>query len=262
MNGLILRLAGPWMSFGEHAAFTHRDTLPFPTRSALIGLFAAAEGRPRQDALTPDPDTGHHPYNRMVFTVRIDRPGQRHTDFHTVGGGRAHKEGLRTSSGTYRAQNKSTLITRRVYLTDATFTVAVQDPDTHRLEQLAARLEQPAYGLYLGRRSCIPDEPLLLHALHPDPISDLLTRVPLTLNTPPRHGQPTIPVSFLWEQPPTHTPAPQSHLETADVPLDFTPTQRTHHTRRLWRTTEHLPAHLYAPHPLKALTDYLDQATP
>ncbi|MGW9068000.1 type I-E CRISPR-associated protein Cas5/CasD [Streptomyces yangpuensis] len=262
MNGLILRLAGPWMSFGEHAAFTYRDTLPFPTRSALIGLLAAAEGRSREEALTPAPDTGHHPYHHLVLTVRIDRPGHRHTDFHTIGAGRPHKEGLRTSKGTYRAQNKSTLVTRRVYLTDATFTVAIQGPDTQRLEQLAARLEQPAYALYLGRRSCIPDEPLLLGTVHADPIGELRQRIPLTAAAPPRHGHDTLPTGFVWEQPPTHHPAAQSHLEVADVPIDFTPTRRTHHTRRLWRTTEALPAHLYTPHPLQALTHYLNQATP
>ncbi|AQT70403.1 type I-E CRISPR-associated protein Cas5/CasD [Streptomyces sp. fd1-xmd] len=262
MNGLILRLAGPWMSFGEHAAFAYRDTLPFPTRSALIGLLAAAEGRSRDEALTLDPETGHHPYSQLVLTIRIDRPGQRHTDFHTVGGGRPHKEGLRTSKGTYRAQIKSTLVTRRVYLTDATFTVAIQGPDARRLEQLAGRLEQPAYALYLGRRACIPDEPLLLGTVHADPIGELRNRIPLTLAAPPRPGHDTVPIGLVWEQPPTHHPAAQSHLEVADVPIDFTSTRRTHHTRRLWRTTEPLPAHLYTPHPLQALTHYLNQATP
>ncbi|MFC8248188.1 CRISPR-associated protein Cas5 [Streptomyces chartreusis] len=28
MNGILLRLAAPLMSFGEHAAFHYRDTLP------------------------------------------------------------------------------------------------------------------------------------------------------------------------------------------------------------------------------------------
>ncbi len=161
MNGILLRLAAPLMSFGEHAAFHYRDILPFPTRSALIGLFAAADGRSREEALAPDTDTHNSPYADLEFTVRIDRPGIRHTDYHTVGGGRPHKQGLRPSAGDYRAQNKSTLISKRVYLADAVFTLAVQGPDP-LLEHLIQRLEQPAFSTYLGRRACIPDEPLVL----------------------------------------------------------------------------------------------------
>ncbi|MGW7719193.1 type I-E CRISPR-associated protein Cas5/CasD [Streptomyces chartreusis] len=151
MNGILLRLAAPLMSFGEHAAFRYRDTLGFPTRSALIGMFAAADGRSRDEALAPAPATGHIPYSDLVFTVRIDRPGHRHTDFHTTGGGRAHKQGLPTSDGGYRSQKASTHISHRVYLADAVFTVAVQGPDP-LLEHLTQRLEQPAFAPYLGRR--------------------------------------------------------------------------------------------------------------
>ncbi|GAB2889761.1 type I-E CRISPR-associated protein Cas5/CasD [Streptomyces deserti] len=263
MNGILLRLAAPLMSFGEHAAFHYRDTLPFPSRSALIGLFAAADARPRSEALAPDPATGQNPYTDLTFTVRIDRPGTRHTDYHTVGGGRPHRQGLRTSSGAYRPREKSTLITERVYLADAVFTLAVQGPDP-LLEHLTQRLEQPAFGPYLGRRACLPNEPLVLGGPHPDPIGELLHHVPLSLTTPPRTGQATVPVAFVWEHPPSHVPAAHSEREVADVPHDFTPTRRFHKTRRTWHTTEDLPTALYAPPPaLTELTAYIHQdATP
>ncbi|WP_328508338.1 type I-E CRISPR-associated protein Cas5/CasD [Streptomyces mirabilis] len=262
MNGFLLRLAAPLVSFGEHAAFHYRDTLPFPTRSALIGLFAAADGRPREEALTPDPDTHKIPYTDLEFTVRIDRPGHRHTDYHTAGGGRSHKQGLRTSAGDYRPQTKSTLISRRVYLADAVFTLAVQGPDP-LLEHLIQRLEQPVFGPYLGWRACIPDEPLVLRGPHPDPIGELRHHTPLSLAAPPHPQQATVPVDFIWERQPGHVPAAPSHREVADVPIDFTPTRRFHTTRHVWRTTEPLPAALYAPPPaLTALAAYLDQDTP
>ncbi|MFJ9250288.1 type I-E CRISPR-associated protein Cas5/CasD [Streptomyces sp. NPDC101776] len=260
MNGILLRLSAPLMSFGEHAAFHYRDTLPFPTRSALIGLFAAADGRPREEALTP----GAHqvPYTDLEFTVRIDRPGHRHTDYHTAGGGRPHKQGLRTSSGGYRAQNKSTLISRRVYLADAVFTLAVQGPDP-LLEHLIQRLEQPAFAPYLGRRACVPDEPLVLRGPHPDPVGQLRHRIPLSLAAPPPPGQAIVPVDFIWERQPDHVPAAPSHREVADVPADFTHARRLHHTRYVWRTTEPLPAALYtARPPIEALTAYIQQDTP
>ncbi|MFD3840263.1 type I-E CRISPR-associated protein Cas5/CasD [Streptomyces sp. NPDC058642] len=262
MNGILLRLSAPLMSFGEHAAFHYRDTLAFPTRSALIGLFAAADGCSREEALAPDPATGTIPYTELRFTVRIDRPGHRHTDYHTVGGGRPHKQGLRTSSGHYRSQKASTLISHRVYLADAVFTVAVHGPDP-LLEKITSRLEQPAFAPYLGRRACIPDEPLVLHGLHSDPVRELLTRVPLSLPAPPHPGQDAVPVDFVWEHPPDHLPAAHAHREVADVPTDFTPARRFHHTRRIWRTTEPLPATLYAAPPtINALAAYLQQDTP
>ncbi|MFF3403549.1 type I-E CRISPR-associated protein Cas5/CasD [Streptomyces sp. NPDC002659] len=261
MNGLLLRLAGPHMAFGEYNAFHYRDTAPFPTRSALIGMFAAADGRPRDTALTPDPDTGAVPYADLVFTVRIDRPGTRHTDFHTAGGGRPRQQGLRTSSGAYREQKKSTLITRRVYLADAVFTVAVQGPDP-LIEQITERLERPAFAPYLGRRACIPDEPLVLRPLTPDPVGELLHHVPLSLAAKPRPDQATVPVDVLWEAPPPHVAAADIHRELADDPLDFTPTHRRYRTRQIWRTTEPLPAALYAgPRPLSRLTSYVLQET-
>ncbi|MFE1797668.1 type I-E CRISPR-associated protein Cas5/CasD [Streptomyces sp. NPDC059517] len=262
MNGILLRLAAPLMSFGEHAAFRYRDTLPFPSRSALIGMFAAADGRSREEALAPDPATGAIPYTDLAFTVRIDRPGHRHTDYHTAGGGRPHKEGLHTSSGGHRSQKASTLISRRVYLADAVFTVAVHGPDP-LLEKITERLERPAFALYLGRRACIPDEPLLLRAPHPDPITELRHRVPLSLAAPPRPEQTTVPVDFVWDTPPAHVPAADVHRELADNPVDFSPTRRFHRTRRTWRTTEPLPATLYASRaPIQALTAYIQQDTP
>ncbi|MFI1035231.1 type I-E CRISPR-associated protein Cas5/CasD [Streptomyces sp. NPDC020951] len=262
MSGILLRLAAPLMSFGEHAAFRYRDTLAFPTRSALIGMFAAASGHSREEALAPDPATGAIPYTDLAFTVRIDRPGHRHTDFHTAGGGRPHKEGLRTSSGGYRSQKQSTHVSHRVYLADAVFTIAVCGPDP-LLREITDRLEQPAFGLCLGRRTCIPDEPLLVHGPHPDPVHELLTRVPLSLSAPPQPGQDTVPTRFVWDQRPDHLPAADSHQEIADVPLDFTPTRRLHHTRKVWHTTEPLPAALYTGQPpIRALAAYIQQDTP
>ncbi|TJZ99594.1 type I-E CRISPR-associated protein Cas5/CasD [Actinacidiphila oryziradicis] len=257
MSGLLLRLAGPQSSWGESAAFHDRLTTPFPTRSALIGLFAAAEGRPRHTALHPHRDLPGAPcYTDLVLTIRIDRPGTPHTDFHTTGGGRPPGRGLRTSDGRHRPPAKSTLVTHRRYLAGAVFTVAVQGPPV-LLQRIADTLEQPRWAPFLGRRSCVPDEPLVLRASVPDPVGELTGHVPLTLDRPPPPGQDTVAVGFLWEHPPPHTPAATEH-HLADTPADFTPATRRYRMRPVWHTTEHLPAALYAgPRPLDRLTDYV-----
>jgi CRISPR system Cascade subunit CasD len=257
MTGLLLRLAGLWSSYGTHAAFRYRTTAPHPTRSALIGMFAAAAGRSRETALAPHTHLPGAPrYTDLRLTIRIDRPGQAHTDYHTAGGGRPHKAGLRTSAGPYRPAEKSTHISHRCYLTGAVFTIAVRGP-APLLEDIAEHLNHPRFNPYLGRRVCLPDEPLVLGSPVNDPLAHLRRHVPLTTGQPPHPDQDTLPIDFLWEEPPPTTPA-LSQYEPIDEPIDLTPTQRSYLPRPLYRTTERLPAALYAgPQPLYALTDYI-----
>ncbi|MEV7283027.1 type I-E CRISPR-associated protein Cas5/CasD [Streptomyces sp. NPDC093252] len=255
-RGLVLRLAGPLQSWGETAAFPHRDTAAFPTRSALIGMFAAAQGRTREQALDPYPDLPGTPsHHDLVVTLRLDRPGTPHRDFQTAGGGRPHGTGLRTASGGYRSQDKSTMVTYRDYLAGAVFTAAVQGPPA-LLQHIAETLAEPRFSPYLGRRNCLPDEPLIIHTDIPDPVTALRTAVPLTLPRPPAPDTTHIPVTFIHEHPPA--PGDLPHRESPAQPADFTPRSRTHQLRPLWQTTENLPAALYAgPQPITTLTDYI-----
>ena len=248
MSALILLLAGPLQSWGEHSVFNARDTAPFPTRSALIGMLAAAEGRSRYAALDH--------YAPLELTVRIDRPGTRLTDFHTVGGGLPTHRTVPTSEGGRRPADAATMVTRRHYLADAAFTVALAGPDP-LLERLTAALEQPAWAPYLGRRSCVPNEPLLLRDHVTDPLAELRTAVPLSLARPPAPGQSTVRVGFVWESPPPALAADAQLYEVTDVPTTFAPDARSYSARRLWRTDEDLPADLYAGrNPATRLIDY------
>lgn len=255
MNGLLLRLSGLLQSWGERGVFHQRDTSAFPTRSALIGMFAAAQGRTRDHALDPYPDLPGTPsHHDLQFTIRIDRPGRLYRDFHTVGGGYPHNQGLHRADGGHRPQNASTLVSQRDYLADAVFTLAVQGPDP-LLAHIADTLTHPRFAPYLGRRACLPDEPLLLRDQVEDPVGELLHHVPLSLAHQPRTGTAHVPVTFIWEQPPTQDAHPDR--ESAGEPVDFASGHRRHLPRPLWRTTETLPADLYAgPAPIHALAAY------
>ncbi|MFF4509085.1 type I-E CRISPR-associated protein Cas5/CasD [Streptomyces sp. NPDC001401] len=250
MSGLLLRLAGPLQSWGERSAFTpDRDTAPFPTRSALTGMFAAAEGIHRHDTAALE-----H-YRALEFTVRVDRPGTRLVDYHTVGGGQPKEKTAATSGGSNKG---AAVITRRHYLADAVFGIAVTGPhDT--LTRIADALHQPHWSPYLGRRSCVPDEPLLLRTQAADPVDDLMHHVPLSPDTTrPAPREDSIPVTFLWEHPPAHQTAGADTLTLYDMPRNFSPHGRGHDRRHIYRTVEHLPAHLAAsPHTLnQQLIDY------
>ncbi|MGQ5640762.1 MULTISPECIES: type I-E CRISPR-associated protein Cas5/CasD [unclassified Streptomyces] len=230
MSGLLLRLAGPLQSFGERSAFTPvRDSAPFPTRSALTGIFAAAEGRGRnQDGLDV--------YDSLQFTVRVDRPGVRLVDYHTVGGGFPKAQTAATSGGSNKG---AAVITRRHYLADAVFTIAVTGPENDTA-RIAHALQHPHWAPYLGRRSCPPDEPFLLRAHVADPVDELRHRVPLSQE--PAHPAPeTVPVTFLYEQAPADVPDSEVDILTAnDYPVSFAQHQRSHRTRRIYRVQHHL----------------------
>lgn len=133
---LVLRLAGPMQSWGVDSRFTRRSTEAFPTKSALVGLLAAAQGRRRSD---PIEDLAE-----LSVAVRVDQPGQLLHDFHT-----AHRG------------DTSMPLSHRFYRADAAFGAFIEGPDD-MIDALAQAIVRPTFPLYLGRRSCPPTLPLRL----------------------------------------------------------------------------------------------------
>lgn len=233
MNGILLRLAGPLQSWGEHSSFGERDTCQFPTRSGLLGLFAAAQGRKRTSPLTD--------FDDVQITIRIDRPGIRLVDFHTVGGGYPRHLTVPTAEGKRRAANAATIVSRRHYLADAAFTVAVTAPPESQkvLDQIAKSLAEPVWPPYLGRRSCPPDAPYLLRTGVSDPVDELHQSVPLDN---PLAGD---PVTFVTEQFDGTSIESAVVTELNDVPISFHSQDRQYRSRQVILTRHILPADLY-----------------
>jgi CRISPR system Cascade subunit CasD len=216
----------------------------------MIGMFAAAQGLPRGADLSP--------YDSLEFTVRADRPGTALTDFHTAGGGEPKEFSAATSGGKHKG---TAVITRRHYLADAVFVVAVTGPHPI-LDRLADALRRPHWSPYLGRRSCPPDEPFLLRDHVQDPVAELTERVPLSppAGLEPWHNPPeAIPVDFYWERyPGGPVPDDAVPVEIYDAPISFAPHARNHGKRLLYRTTRNLPKALLAPRDAlhESLVDY------
>ncbi len=80
--------------------------------------------------------------------VRIDRPGTRWWDYHTVGAG----IGMTTAGGGIKTGAQGTLITRREYLADASFLIGLQG-DAALINTVTEALRCPKWPLYLGRKS-------------------------------------------------------------------------------------------------------------
>lgn len=137
MSVLLLKLAGPLQSWGAASRFSRRETRREPTRSGILGLLAAAQGRRRTD---PIEDLA-----ALRFGVRIEQPGRLVTDFQTA----RSLDGRRTMP-----------LSTRHYLADAVFLAAVEGEDA-MVEGLVEALRRPTFPLFLGRRSCPPAGPLV-----------------------------------------------------------------------------------------------------
>jgi CRISPR system Cascade subunit CasD len=153
---LALYFDAPLQSWGYASKFDRRTTLAHPTRSGVLGLLCAALGVDRSDTqeLARLDDS-------LGVEVYVFRLGSRLADYHTVGGGYdPRREPLRickTGEGKVRQKNGQSIavITHREYLEEARFGVVVSGP-SDLIADMAQAVRNPVWGLWLGRKSCVP----------------------------------------------------------------------------------------------------------
>lgn len=139
MNGFLLHLQGPMQSYGDTGFGPLREAGLFPSRSAVLGIVAAAQRLRRNDERLLHL---HRAFRVHVLTLR---PGQIRVDYHTV-----------EPSG----PGQGTVQTYRSYHHDAHFVACVKG-EPEAVQTAYEALQRPAFTLYLGRRSCPPAAPLL-----------------------------------------------------------------------------------------------------
>ena len=119
MSTLLLRLAAPLQSYGGESKYDVRMTGKEPTKSAVVGLLAAALGRKRDESVDD--------LSRLRFGVRVDQEGTLIRDLHTA------------------KRDKLAYLTTRYYLSDAVFLVGLESDDEAFLEMLDTALQQGTY---------------------------------------------------------------------------------------------------------------------
>ncbi len=67
MKTVTIRLTAPLQSYGDEANFDRRTSYDYPSKSAIVGLIAAALGYRRTDARIQT-------LNQLDYAVRIDQP--------------------------------------------------------------------------------------------------------------------------------------------------------------------------------------------
>lgn len=241
---LLLRLAGPLQSWGDRSAFNRRDTRPEPTKSGIVGLLAAAQGR-RRDADIAD-------LAGLRLGVRVDQAGSLLRDYHTVSDYRGlplPQAGV-SAKGLQRPTSppKHTHITQRYYLQDAVFVAGVEGP-ADLVETLCAAISHPAFPLALGRRSCVPTQPLDLGVRRAVDLESALAQEVWQVSAHARerharrYGRPaTIRRSATFDDPGGSDVA-------HDQPVTFDPLGRAFTSRRIRQTWLDIPTGFENPTP-------------
>ncbi len=208
---LALYLDGPLQSWGFESRFQRRGTGLFPTKSGVIGLLAAAMGidgryQPDDEAALAAEKVALKPLAELDFTAyalprlrpairrrvgdltalsfadflnalrcelgwegddenlirRATLPVERLEDYHTV-------MGTRRASGDI--DHDATVESRRFYLQDARFGVLLAG-EPKPIDDACHALEDPRWGIWLGRKACLPAAPVLA-GVFPDPAAAL-----------------------------------------------------------------------------------------
>lgn len=159
MKSLLLKFAGPLQSWGTSSHFETRHTDYYPSKSAVIGMIAAAFGYRRNEPH----DADLMQLNELAFAVRIDQQGNLLKDYHIA----LTSNPTRNPNGSY--------VTNRYCLEDAVFLVALGSEDGLFLEKIEQALAAPYFQLYLGRRSFPLSYDFIIGMQEEDPFALLRT---------------------------------------------------------------------------------------
>lgn len=179
---LAIYLDAPLQSWGVSSRFQRRGTESAPSKSGVLGLVAAAMGI---DKHSPGEEAQLAPLAACRFSVFPVAQGDnappvlRLEDYQTVGGGYDRSDPIDKLRIARKASGgpSTTIVTRRYYLEQARF-AAVLEGDSVLLQQAAAALENPIWGVWFGRKCCLPAAPLLptLAPSAPEALASLLEK--------------------------------------------------------------------------------------
>lgn len=152
MDYLVFRLYGPLASWGQAAVGGDRPTGIYPSRSAIVGLLAAALGVRRSEE-----ERQVQLNASVVIGVKQLVPSSLLRDYHTaqVPPTRRNVRHL-TRKSELEADKLNTILSSRDYRCDGLWVVAVRlsAESVYSLDELQEALLKPKFTLYLGRKSC------------------------------------------------------------------------------------------------------------
>lgn len=163
MNYLKLTLSGVLQYYADNnltSLKTTYNTSIIPTKSAIIGLIASALGLPRKS------EKINYLYNNINTKYKVIKSGYIFEDFQTIKPLKSqncymnkfyNRNLFTTASGNYGYIN---IIKNIQYIQDAEFEIYISTND-ELLETIFNAIKNPEYSLYFGKRSCIPNKPIV-----------------------------------------------------------------------------------------------------
>jgi len=170
---LLLWLEGPLQSWGVDSKFGRRESLRFPTKSGIYGLFLSSLG-----AQGPQVELLEKLASFKQFVISfvpkvsgkkdgVDSIGTSQSnpflmDFQMVGSGYDEKDPwqrmlIPKKSDGSTAVGGGAKMTYRYYLQDARFAI-IQELDSALADSIANSLQNPVFDIYLGRKNCVPTD--------------------------------------------------------------------------------------------------------
>lgn len=195
---LVFQLYGPFMSWGDIAVGEMRPSAMVSSKSAILGLLAAAVGirRPNTARTEEERQARENEHNKLSggygVATRTDLTGVTLTDFHTTespkgNGFETRYDEVREVERQKKGKDfKGTILSHRQYRQDSFCAVAVwqMNDAPYELRALKDFLDEPNFVLYLGRKACPPSLPLNPEVWPAETIEEALRRVPF----PPEPG--------------------------------------------------------------------------
>lgn len=177
---LVFHLYGPMAAWGDIAVGEYRPSFAHPSKSAIIGLLAAALGIRRDEE-----DRLNSLAAACTFAVRVDSMGSLLRDYQTIqvpSSGTATKpKRFHTRKAELADSALNTILSSRDYRCDAVYTVAIamRDNAHFSVTTIANSLRKPVFTLYLGRKSCPLAFPLAPKIVSAETVKDAMCTAPV-----------------------------------------------------------------------------------
>lgn len=191
---LVFQLYGPMAAWGDIAVGEYRPSFAHPSKSAIVGLLAAALGIRRDEE-----DRHIKLATSCLFAVRVDSLGLLLRDYHTTQVPSAKRGVIHyTRKAELAGNDQNTILSSRDYRCDAAYTIAISmvKDALYSVVELAAALQKPVFALYLGRKSCPLALPIQPHIIQATNLHEALTNIE---NDAPSDITAKSPALIYWE---------------------------------------------------------------
>lgn len=169
---LLFRLYGPMAAWGDIAVGEYRPSFERTSKSAILGLLAAALGIKRPDTIPSEMqaerEAAEQQHARLAADygccIQVEAVGSLLRDYHTVQRPPEKRKAVYpTRRVELAADELATTLSTRDYRVEGLYAIAIwakTASPAHALSRLAQALAKPRFTLYLGRKSCPPALPL------------------------------------------------------------------------------------------------------